>query len=78
MAGLAATAFVADLLFNRRHKARMDALGKRLGVHAFEDFQGLFRRVAHHKAVGALVHVLLELDQLHGIQRFFQVAAELS
>jgi hypothetical protein len=56
----------------------MDALGKRLGVHAFEDFQRLFGRIAYHKAVGALVYVLLELGQLHGIQRFFEVTAELS
>ena len=42
----------------------MDALGERLGVHAFEDFQSLFGGVAHYKAVRAFVHVLLKLGQL--------------
>ncbi len=56
----------------------MDGLRDRLGIHAFEDFQSLLGRVAHHKAVGALVYVLLEFGQFRGIQGFFQVTAELS
>jgi len=60
-AAAATLALVFHAFFNGCHETRLDSFGNRQALHAFKDTQRLLGRIAHHKAVGALVDMPTKL-----------------